>query len=211
MHLAAADSFRRHDDRPALAGRLGALGLPPDYVLYVGNFRPHKNLPRLLEAMALMSRRNSATALVIAGGVERGLHGLTPETVAQLAVTLGIEDRVIQVGKVSDETLIDLYNGAAVAAIPSLYEGFGLPALEAMACGTAVVASRTGALEELVDGAGLLVDPRDSTSISEALFSVLSDSARRQSLQQASLKRAREFSWQESARQLLAAIESAAS
>src|SRR5205807_138876 len=129
----------------------GRDGIASSYILYVGNFRPHKNLPRLLAAYAaLPAALRAAHALVLAGGNRAGRALLEAR-----ARELGVADRVVFAGLVADRDLPGLYAGATVAVLPSLEEGFGLPALEAMACGTPVVVSNRGALPEPVAAAGL--------------------------------------------------------
>jgi len=149
-----------------------------DYVLAVGTIEPRKNLERLAEA----TRRLSVELRVVgAGGWGR--------------VELGAGVR--RLGRVSDDELVRLYRGARCLAYPSLYEGFGIPILEAMASGTPVVTSRGGATEEVAGGAAVLVDPRDVESIAAGIEEA---AARRDELVPAGLARARQFSWEEPAR-----------
>ena len=144
-------------------------GLGPAYALYVGNFLPHKNLPRLLHAWAaLPAALRQAHRLVLAGGDRANRPAL-----AALAVALGLGEGVVFPGLVADADLPAVYGGATLYVQPSLEEGFGLPALEAMACGTPVVASTRGALPEVVGEAGLLVDPENEVALSAALARVL--------------------------------------
>ena len=146
-------------------------GIASPYILYVGNFMPHKNLPRLLSAYAaLPGTLRAGHALVLAGGDRVGRP-----TLEAMAARLGVADRVLFPGLVHDPDLPALYAGAAVFVLPSLEEGFGLPALEAMACGAPVVASNRGALPEVVGDAALIVDPDAEAEIAHALARVLSD------------------------------------
>jgi glycosyltransferase involved in cell wall biosynthesis len=174
--------------RPAApsAAQRERYGLGPRYALYVGNFLAHKNLPRLLRAWAaLAAPLRSAHRLVLAGGATAGRPAL-----AALASSLGLADSVVFAGVVDDADLPALYGGAAVVVLPSLEEGFGLPALEAMACGAPVVASRRGALPEVVGDAGVLVDPEDASALAAALGRVLGGSLDRDALVQRGLARA---------------------
>ena len=165
-------------------------GLGSRYALYVGNFLPHKNLPRLLRAWAALPAPLRAThRLVLAGGARAGRPAL-----AALAAALGLDGAVVFAGLVADEDLPALYGGAAALVQPSLEEGFGLPALEAMACGAPVVASRRGALPEVVNDAGLLVDPEDERALAAALARVLGSEDERAALRRRGLARAAEFS-----------------
>jgi glycosyltransferase involved in cell wall biosynthesis len=149
-----------------------------EYVLAVGTLEPRKNLQRLAEAA-----RRLGVALRVAGG--RGWGGVEPPA--------GVES----VGHVEDAELARLYRGAACLVYPSLYEGFGIPILEAMACGAPVVTSRGGATEETAGGAAVLVDPLDPTSIASGIEEAR---ARRDELRRLGLERAKGFSWRESVR-----------
>jgi glycosyltransferase involved in cell wall biosynthesis len=164
-------------------------GLGPHYALYVGNFLPHKNLPRLLRAWAALDASLRARhRLVLAGG-----NGAGRSALAGLAATLGLGERVVFPGLVDDDDLPALYGGAATVVVPSLEEGFGLPALEAMACGAPVVASRRGALPEVVGDAGVLVDPEDERALAGALARVLGSAPERETLARQGLARAAHF------------------
>ena len=155
---------------PEFTPRPGAkirYGITSPYVLYVGNFKAHKNLRRQIAAFARLPRRLRAShALVLAGGDREGRPALEA-----LGARLGVADRMIFPGLIADTDLPALYSGASVFVLPSLEEGFGLPALEAMACGAPVVASNRGALSEVVAAAGLTVDSEKETELTEALFS----------------------------------------
>jgi glycosyltransferase involved in cell wall biosynthesis len=155
------------------------------YLLYVGNFRAHKNLGRLLAAFARVDRPE--LRLILTGDK-------TPE-LGERIEALKLEHRVKFAGTVSDEVLSRLYRGATLLIFPSLLEGFGLPALEAMACGTPVIASRTTALPEVVGDTGVLIDPLDIEDIRRAMERVVGDADLRRRMRIAGLLRARQFSW----------------
>jgi glycosyltransferase involved in cell wall biosynthesis len=181
-------------------------GLGERYALYVGNFLPHKNLPRLLRAWAALPAPLRAThRLVLAGGARTG----RPELAAQ-AAALGLHGAVVFAGLVADEDLPALYGGAAALVQPSLEEGFGLPALEAMACGAPVVASRRGALPEVVDDAGVLVDPEDERALADALARVLGSDAERAALSRRGRARAAQFSAARTAGRVVDVLEAVA-
>jgi glycosyltransferase involved in cell wall biosynthesis len=181
-------------------------GLGARYALYVGNFRPHKNLPRLLRAWAaLPASVGSAHRLVLAGGDRAGRAPL-----AALADALGLGDRVVFPGLVDDADLPALYGGADAVVLPSLEEGFGLPALEAMACGAPVVASRRGALPEVVGDAGLLVDPEDERALGGALARVLGAASERVALATRGLARAAGFTIERTAGRVIDLLEATA-
>lgn len=176
-------------------------GVP--YILYVGNLLPHKNLPRLLEAVARVARQSPAR-LVIAGGGTSGRIG----ELRRLADRVGA--RLELMPYVAQQALPALYRGARLVAMPSLAEGFGLPALEAMACGTPVVVGNTSAMPEVVGDAGLLVDPEDTGAIADAILRLLTQDPLRKELIARGLARATEFSWERTARQVLAVLDEVA-
>ena len=169
------------------AGELPA-GLEPGFVLAVGTVEPRKNYPRLLDAYtALRRRRPDAPPLVIAGRLGWNVDGLPDR--------LRSEPGVVHLGGVGDATLAALYEHAAVLAFPSLYEGFGLPLLEAMAHGVPALVGSAGALPELAGGAAVEVDPEDTAAIEHGLEQVLDDQELRQRLGSAGRERAAQFTW----------------
>ena len=161
-------------------------GVAPPYILYVGNFNPHKNVPRLIRAFGLLpGATRSRHTLVLAGGYGDGRPAL-----ARLAASLGVENRVVFPGRVDDADLPALYSGAAVYVTPSLEEGFGSTVLEAMACGAPVVVSNRAALPEVVADAGLLFDAEQERELAAALARVLSDATLADDLRRRALARA---------------------
>jgi len=169
--------------------------LPSSYVLFVGTFEPRKNIPGLLHAYTLLRQTlPDVPPLVLAGR-----RGWLFEDIFQLAHELALDDWLIWRENFPAEDLPALYSGALALALPSFYEGFGLTALEAMACGTSPVVSDRSSLPEVVGDAGLLVNPDDPTSIAEALRRLLEDSALRARLRSTGLERARKFTWRRTA------------
>jgi glycosyltransferase involved in cell wall biosynthesis len=166
------------------------------FILAVGTLQPRKNYARLIQAFAEL--REKELALVIAGG-----RGWLYEQIFAEVERLGLGRRVIFPGFVADEDLPALYSAAAVLAYPSIYEGFGLPILEAFACGTPVVSSNASCLPEVAGQAALLVAPTDIAALAEGLARALSDTALRAQMTAAGLARARIFTWQGAAQQLL--------
>ncbi|MFO7919034.1 MAG: glycosyltransferase family 1 protein [Anaerolineae bacterium] len=165
--------------------------LPSDVLLFLGTLEPRKNLVTLLEAYALLRQRGDIHHhLVIAGG-----RGWYYEKVYDAAERLGLHGAVHFTGYVPDEELPLWYNAADLFIYPSLYEGFGLPPLEAMACGTPVIVSNISSLPEVVGDAGLTVDPHDPQALAEAIHSLLSDPARRERLSKEGQAQASKFSW----------------
>ncbi len=166
-------------------------GWPSEYVLFVGTLEPRKNLPLLIQALA---QTRSKTPLVLAGW--QGWGG--PDWGHELQ-RLGMRDRVVCTGYVDEETLACLYSGAVAFVFPSWYEGFGLPVLEAMACGCPVICSNTSSLPEVAGDAAVLIDPRESEELTEALDRVMEDADLHQSMRRRGLARAMEFSWENTA------------
>lgn len=169
---------------------------PVPFVLSVGNQYPYKNLSRLLEAFAGLGREGLPHELVIAGGEQGGAGG----ELRRRAALLGISDKVRFMGYVPDERLAELYNQADLFVFPSLYEGFGLPALEAMACGCPVAAADNSSLPEVCGDAAVYFNPEDPAQMTAAMARTLKEPAVRRKLSSAGLERARRFSWEASAR-----------
>jgi glycosyltransferase involved in cell wall biosynthesis len=163
------------------------------FVLYVGNIKPHKNLVRLIEAFDELRKQDDGLKLLIIGDEISKLPALR-----RAVHHHKLHKHVRFLGYLSDETLGILYRLAAVFAFPSLYEGFGLPPLEAMASGTPVVTSNLSSLPEVTAGAAELVDPYDVTSIGNGLRRVLESPALAAEMSRKGLLRAREFSWERS-------------
>lgn len=182
---------------------LACYGITKPYILTIGNFLPHKNLLRLVQAFArLPVELRNRHHLVLAG---RGASA--PSLLQREAATLQITKRVVFPGPIHDEHLPMVYSGAELFVLPSLEEGFGLPALEAMACGTAVVTSNRASLPEVVGTAAVLCDPTDTESLAEALAQVLENRSLRDRLEQSGLERARRFTPDHTAEQVLRVIE----
>jgi glycosyltransferase involved in cell wall biosynthesis len=176
------------------------LGLPPRYILHVGTIEPRKNLVRLIGAyMGLVAAgRDDGHDLVLAGR-----RGWMYDSVFQAAEDSGLRPRIHFLDYVPEPDLPLLYNLATVFVYPSLYEGFGLPLLEALACGTPVVAARTPSLVEVAGSAAMLIDPQDETAITLALELLIESPAKRQNLHQAGLARAAHYPWSAAARLML--------
>lgn len=186
------------DARCQVAGRFGVNG---PYILFVGTLEPRKNLPTLLRAFAQL-RRDFPVRLVVAGG-----RGWLSDEVFRTVHQLAVAERVDFIGPVAMDELRALYAGAEVLVLPSLYEGFGLPPLEAMACGTPVVVSGAGALPEVVGEAGVIVDPGSPDDLAAAVGWVLGNPAFRAELCRRGLARASAFTWERAAQETLAIYE----
>jgi len=174
-------------------------GLPERFILYLGTLEPRKNISGLLRAFAQARRRqfiDSQVKLVVAGA--KGWHY---KNIFALVEREGLQDDVLFPGYVPEEKKVWWYNAACCFVYPSLYEGFGLPPLEAMACGTPVIVSNAASLPEVGGEAAILVDPHDAEELSQALGEVLGDAGRREEMRRRGLEQAQRFSWLETARQ----------
>ena len=180
--------------------------VPQRFLLFLGTIEPRKNLDRLIAAFALLVRRGYPGKLVIAGGA-----GWGEVDVYGLAGDAGVADRLVTPGYVSEADKPFWYSAAEGFVYPSAYEGFGLPVLEAMACGTAVAAADNSSLPEVVGDAGLLFDPNNIDSMVAALEKICSNSIPIQSLRRKGRRRAREFTWAETARRARRAYQMALS
>lgn len=172
--------------------------IPGDYIFSLGTLQPRKNWLRLIEAFAPLAVERENLFLVI-GGKQGWLY----EPIMEHIQTLGLEQRVILPGYVAEEDLPALLSGAAAFAFPSLYEGFGFPILEAMACGTPVACSNTSSLPEVAGEAALTFDPLDVGAITAALNHILDDAALRVELVARGFERVRLFTWEKAARRVL--------
>jgi glycosyltransferase involved in cell wall biosynthesis len=202
LYSGVHESFQPVTDPATLAAVRARYGLgDAPFVLAVGTLQPRKNYVRLIQAFAAISNlqpRTSNPHLVIAGD-----KGWQYDAIFAEVEKLGLRDRVLFPGFVADVDLPALYSAARVLAYPSIYEGFGLPMLEAMACGTPVVASTASCMPEVAGDAALLVPPIDVDGLAAALDRALTDEALRADLIAKGRARARQFSWAKSAQQLL--------
>jgi alpha-1,3-rhamnosyl/mannosyltransferase len=199
--LAADPAFAPGIDRQRLAAVAEKYALPERYVLYLGSNKPHKNLVRLVEAWSIVeSKRQAASYKLVVAGTWAEQYPEARRRVEELE----LHDRVVFLGSVAEPDLPRLYGGAQLFVFPSLYEGFGLPVLEAMACGTPVVCSNRSSLPEVAGEAAILVDPLDVSALAGAIGRALSDEELRRDLRRRGLDQAQRFTWQETARRTLA-------
>lgn len=194
-------------------------GLLERFALYVGTNKPHKNLPRLIEAWASASRKMSEPdvlpwTLVVAGREDpryprvidlAAANGVSAETGEDIPPRRGDRGRfpLSAIGAVPEADLPALYSAASLFIFPSLYEGFGLPVLEAMACGTPVICSNTSSLPEIAGDAALMVDPINTEALAKTISLVLSEDSLREELKAKGLAQAAAFSWEQTARKTL--------
>jgi alpha-1,3-rhamnosyl/mannosyltransferase len=183
---------------------LGRYRISDPYILFVGKMEPRKNVLRLVQAYRLLTerRKDLRVHLVLCGGVASG-----GDELMQLLAESALQGRVIMTGPVPDQDLAVLYRAAACFVIPSTYEGFGLPILEAMASGAPVLSSNRSSLPEVGGDAALYFNPDSTEEMAMLMERVLGDSALREQLISRGLGRARQFSWEKCARETLAALQ----
>jgi glycosyltransferase involved in cell wall biosynthesis len=198
IHLAADPSFRPVQDGEARRAA-ERYDLEPGFLLSVGTLEPRKNVPGLLYAYRILLDQNTTTEPLVLVGSKGWLY----EEIFDRVEALELGDQVRFLHGVPDADLPGLYSAACVLVTPSFYEGFGLPALEAMSCGTPVVVADRASLPEVVGEAGILVDPEDPDAIAEALTRVLTEGQLRTKMRELGLKRASSFSWERVAQETL--------
>jgi glycosyltransferase involved in cell wall biosynthesis len=199
------------EDRFSPAGPGDRCELPQQiaapFVLHVGDLHERRNLTTVVDAV-IAARQHfggaSAVSLVLAG-VDRGVA----DALCAIAANAGVPEVVVKLGAVGEDLLLSLYRCATALVYPSLYEGFGLPVLEAMACGTPVIASRAASIPEVAGDAGLLLDPLDVSAWTDAIVHIVNDDDRRSQMRAKGLARASEFRWARTARLTLEAYRMA--
>lgn len=192
-------NFTKVEEETKIALFREMYNLKEKIILYLGNTRPHKNLPRLIRAFGkFVSQPDIGCKLVIAG--EKDKNFLVLEN---LANELGLSNKIVFLDHLSQEELVLLMNAADIFVFPSLYEGFGLPPLEAMACGTPVIASNIASIPEVVGDAAVLVNPEDEHAIASAMLLLLTDDSLRRELIKKGYQRIRRFSWNDVAKKTL--------
>jgi glycosyltransferase involved in cell wall biosynthesis len=197
IHHGIDPTFRRAT-LPEIERVRSHYALPERYVLFVGTVQPRKNIARIAAAMMQLEAAGLPHKLVVAGKA-----GWLGEEVEQVIAALARADLVLRLGYVAQGDLAALYSGADAFCFPSMYEGFGLPVLEAMACEVPLIVSDRGSLPEIAGDAAIIVDPTSTDQIAEALVRVLTNPAERTLLVEAGKRRVRDFSWTKSASETL--------
>ncbi len=192
------EKFYHIEDTERIEKTKKNLGIESEYFLYLGTIEPRKNLERLIEAYNILSKRDSnVPKLVMAGGkgwLNSGIYNKVKE--------YGLEERVIFTKYIPDEDLCPLMNGACAFVFPSIYEGFGMPPLEAMACGVPVVSSGEASLPEVVGDCAVIVDAYSPESIADGMYRVYTDRELSDDLKKRGMQRAADFTWEKSAQKL---------
>jgi glycosyltransferase involved in cell wall biosynthesis len=191
IHEGLDSSFEPVRDPARLAEVRRRYGLRAPYILFVGNLEPRKNLVRLIEAFGRLKERHTLPHQLVVAGKRGWLYRPIFETVERL----GLREDVVFTGYAASDDLPALYAMADLFAFPSLYEGFGLPVLEAMACGTPVLTARTGSLPEVAGDAAWYVDPLDVEALADGMARILTDSGTRTDLVERGALQAKRFSW----------------
>lgn len=207
VHLGCDDIFAPVESSEVISATKTRCGIQGEYFLYLGTLQPRKNVLGLLRAFGqFKAQGGSGYKLVLAGG-----KGWLYEPIYRAVGELGLTDEVIFAGYVPEADLPALISGAVALVFPSFHEGFGLPALQAMACGTPVIASDVSSLPEVVGDAGLLLDPNDIGGWARGMAEVASDERLRQGMRERGIVRASALSWERCARETLRVLEEAGS
>lgn len=203
--IAAGEEFRPIRDRKRLLQVIAKYGIKKEYILFVGGASANKNLSRLVEAFKIFKKNTPyKQQLILVGKRSWGY-----DKVIQHVKKLGLEEEVIFTDYIPNEDLVHIYNGADLFIFPSLYEGFGLSPLEAMACGTPVVASNTSSIPEVVQDSGILIDPYNTGEMAQAMARVLDNASLHQELSKKGLEKAKLFSWERCAKETLKVYQEA--
>jgi len=199
IYEAAEEVFRLVSKEKAAREVKRKYGIKGDFILHVGILRPRKNVLTLLKAFnKLRSDYGSRVKLVLVGRA-----GFKSDNLFRFIADQNLSEEVIHLNYIPDKDLMYLYNATEVLVFPSLYEGFGLPAIEAMACGTPVLASKIQPMLEIIGDGGLFLNPHDVTGMSEKIYNILTDSNLRLELSEKALVQSRNFSWKTNAEKTL--------
>jgi glycosyltransferase involved in cell wall biosynthesis len=199
VHWLGVDEDYSPVPQKVIREKLAQYNLPSEYILFVGTIEPRKNIPGLLEAYALLRNQYADMPHLVLGG-QPGWH--VEQTLAPLE-SLHLKEHVTWIRGVPGDVMPALYSGAQMLILPSHYEGFGMPAVEAMACGTPVIVTETGALPEVVGEAGLYVNPDEPDTIAAQIEQLLQDSTLRGQLSRDGIEHARRFTWEQTAKIVL--------
>jgi glycosyltransferase involved in cell wall biosynthesis len=193
--LGVSENFRPLQNKERIKSALQKYGIMCPYLLHTGTILLHKNLQTIIKVFGILKEKFGIPHKLVIVGEKKRLN----KVLYQVEISPYIFEHIIFTGQISQEDLISIYNGADLFIFLSLYEGFGLPPLEAMACGVPVVVSNVSSLPEVVGAAGILVNPLNIDEIVDAIIKIISDMKLKKELSEKGLKRAKEFSWQKTA------------
>jgi len=200
IYLAANEKFKPIKDNQILEKVKAKYNINRPFALYVGGFDYRKNVERLIKSFYLFSQQSTEDLQLVIGGCIGNKIALE---LKQLISLLNLKEKIVLPGFIADRDLPAMYSAAELLIFPSLYEGFGLPVLEAMACGTPVICSNTSSLSEVAGDAAILVNPYDEEEIAQAMKRVLSNPDLREKMKRKGLERAKLFSWEQTAKKTL--------
>ena len=204
IYQGVGPEFKKINDTHTLTGCKNRYNLPDKFILFVGNIRPHKNVHNLVRVfLELKATRDIPHKLVLAGKKDLRF----PEMRELFNIIEKNKESIIYLGEVAEEDLVYIYNLSDLFVFPSLYEGFGLPPLEAMACGVAVIAMKSSSLPEVIGDGGMLIDPDEPDALMNAIEKVLEDEDLREELCKRGIERSSRFSWDRTAMETLRAYE----
>ncbi len=209
IYLAVDEKFSTHADPVDHAALRKNYDLPEEYVLYLGGFDARKNIEALLQIYTWAQDTIGVDYPLVIAGQLPDRHAAFFQDPRIIAKQLEVEEVVRFIGPVAEEDKVALYQAARAFLFPSLYEGFGLPPLEALACGLPVIGSNASSLSEIVGDAGILVDPKDARAMAGALIAVVTENKLHDDLADRAVQQAAKFSWEKCAKETLAAYEEA--
>jgi glycosyltransferase involved in cell wall biosynthesis len=199
VYLGVSDEFRPIADRGKILNILSKYNIKGEYILHVGTLEPRKNLERLVTAFDTLKRTHHVPhKLVLVGSKEWAYPNLL-----KLINKLDIAKDIMFTGYMEERDLPVVYNGADIFVFPSLYEGFGLPLIEAMACGVCVVTSNTSSMPEIAGEAAVMVDPYDTAALAGAVYDLISSKEKKALLREKGFIQAKKFNWENTAREIL--------
>ncbi len=202
IYCGVGDEFRKIEDVRVLKSILRGIGIDYPYILYVGSLEPRKNVERLIEAFIQLKKRRQINGKLVISGIK----GWAYQSIFDKVASSGTEKEIIFTGVTPNEFLPFLYNGASAFVYPSLYEGFGLPVLEAMSCGVPVVTSNVSSLPEVAGDAAILINPYSVDELADGIWRILSDKELRNQCIKKGIERAKLFTWERCAKNTLDAF-----
>ncbi len=198
-YIGVSDDFYPVKERERIDNALAKYGIKDNYILYIGRLEPRKNIPVLIRAFHDLKAEKGIKEKLVIGGSKYFKY----EEIFNTIKELNISDQVIYTDSIEDSDLPLIYNGASMFVYPSVAEGFGLPPLEAMACGTPVISTNASSIPEVVGDAGILTQPGDTKELAKAIYNVLSNKNLRKRLAQKGPERAKLFTWEKTAKETL--------